>query len=167
MLHDVADRELENLVEMLWGEASGGGSLGPMFVEGLSLALLGLVNSRYSQRQPQGRAEPGKLSPRDAKRVRAAIEAQLGDSLSIEKLAELLSMSPYYFSRTFKATFGQSPHAFVLDQRVDAACRALRSDKDRPIAEIANAVGFSSQSHLTETFRRRLGTTPARWRIET
>ncbi|MCY1553962.1 Exoenzyme S synthesis regulatory protein ExsA [compost metagenome] len=73
-------------------------------------------------------------------------------------------MSPYLFAKMFKATFGRPPHAFILEQRIEAATRVLRTQRDRPLAEIANAFGFSSQAHFTEAFRRRTGTTPARWR---
>jgi len=73
-------------------------------------------------------------------------------------------MSPNHFSRVFNATFGQSPHAYVVEQRLEVACGALRQEADRSIAYIASGLGLSSQSHFTEVFRRRIGTTSAWWR---
>jgi AraC family transcriptional regulator len=40
----------------------------------------------------------------------------------------------------------------------------LRHQPERSLADVASGCGFSSQSHFSEVFRRRLGTTPARWR---
>ena len=70
----------------------------------------------------------------------------------------------YHFSRAFKAATGKSPYAFALGRRVLRARQLVFTEM--PLGDIALAVGFSSQSHLTEHFRRSLGVTPGRIRRE-
>ena len=79
-------------------------------------------------------------------------------------MATELGLSPQHFARLFKASFSTTPHSFVQAQRIDAALGALRRDRAMPIAAIAAACGFSSQSHMTELMRRRVGLTPSQVR---
>lgn len=162
--YELFDPTVSNLVNALWNEAVDASPVGRRYVEGLTLALVGLLSERYSATPPKQAARTGKFGARDTERLRAVITEQLSDDLPISRLAASLSMSPYLFAKMFKATFGRPPHAFILEQRIEAATRVLRTQRDRPLAEIANAFGFSSQAHFTEAFRRRTGTTPARWR---
>lgn len=67
------------------------------------------------------------------------------------------------FARRFKATTGQTPYGYVLERRLIRA-ESLLADSDRPLGDIALAVGFSSQSHFTATFRRMRVITPRAWR---
>lgn len=91
------------------------------------------------------------------------IDANLDGDLSLEALARLSGVLTHQFARAFKRRVGQSPHHYVLGRRIDAA-RALLLTTSHPIAEIAYATGFSSQSHMTTTFRREIGATPAQVR---
>ncbi|WP_419178011.1 helix-turn-helix domain-containing protein [Caballeronia sordidicola] len=58
---------------------------------------------------------------------------------------------------------GQTPHQYILAQRIQRAQRMLREDHET-FAEIAIACGLSSQAHMTASFHRVLGTTPGRYR---
>jgi AraC family transcriptional regulator len=110
-----------------------------------------------------GAAEAGQLSRARFHRVERVVRARLGTDLSLDDLAGAVGLSKYHFSRRFKRRTGQSPYQFVIYERVRAARRRLRKTT-QPLAQIALAVGFSSQSHLTRTFRRHVGTTPGRYR---
>lgn len=70
--------------------------------------------------------------------------------------------APLHRLRHFRDTVGMTPHAFVIERRIDRAEALLLSGE--AIATVACRCGFSSQSHLTSAFRTRRGTTPARWR---
>jgi AraC family transcriptional regulator len=107
-----------------------------------------------------GRERP--LSARVVQLVAEYIDAHLAERVRVGELAAIAGLSSFHFSRAFKRTTGQSPYAFALGRRVIRA-RELLSTK-LPLAEIALAVGFASQSHLTEHFRRRIGVTPGRIR---
>lgn len=93
------------------------------------------------------------------------IHACLDESLSLERLAGLVHMSPRHFSRVFKDTTGLSPHQYILRARVKRA-EYLLLHTDVPIAEVARIVGFYSQSHLNRHLKRALGLTPRQLRVK-
>jgi AraC family transcriptional regulator len=97
------------------------------------------------------------------KRLIDFIEENLDRDLSLEVMAADAEVSPLYLPRAFKAAVGQSPHQYVLQRRIQKA-RSLLTNTDSPIADIALAVGFSSQSHLSNWFRRLVGVSPASYR---
>ncbi len=140
---------------------SDGGNL--LYLESV-VALLGVHVLRHAS--GTAKRHVGGPPPRAAKEVREAvqyIDAGLARRLSLSEMADVAGMGIYEFSRCFKTVVGTSPHRYVLKRRVERA-RELLATTDRPIADIAYAVGFSSQSHMTDTFRRLLDTTPGRYR---
>lgn len=88
------------------------------------------------------------------------IDANLEGDLAIENLAGLAGVSSHQLSRAFKSSVGVSPHSYVIQRRTDAA-RELLLNENYPLADIAFATGFSSQSHMTTAFKKVLGITPA------
>jgi AraC family transcriptional regulator len=93
------------------------------------------------------------------------IDANLDADLSLEALARLSGVLTHQFVHAFKHKVGEAPHHYVLSRRIEAA-RVLLGKTESPIADIAYATGFSSQSHMTTTFTRELGTTPAQIRSQ-
>jgi AraC-like DNA-binding protein len=91
------------------------------------------------------------------------IKGRLGDRLSLDDLAAVTRLSRSHFARAFKATFDQTPHAYLTEQRITAAQLAMVSD-DRPLSEIALACGFADQAHFTRAFRKVVGRPPHLWR---
>jgi AraC family transcriptional regulator len=92
-------------------------------------------------------------------RVIDYIHTRLDQDLSLTQLAEVINVSPTYFASLFKCATGISPHQYVLQQRVERA-KMMLAKTDLAIADIALQVGFSSQSHLTQQFKRFTGMTP-------
>lgn len=90
------------------------------------------------------------------------IQENLEASICLSQLAGVAALSPIHFARQFKRTAGQSPYQYLLNARVTAAKRMLRSSLS--IAEIAFRCGFAHQEHLTRTFRKLTGTTPGAYR---
>ncbi|MDX2216883.1 MAG: AraC family transcriptional regulator [Oculatellaceae cyanobacterium bins.114] len=87
------------------------------------------------------------------------IHEHLAQELSVSAIAALAQMSPYHFSRLFKQATGRSPYHYILHRRVEQAQVLLRQG-ELAIAEVAYAVGFANQSHLTRQCKRILGLTP-------
>jgi AraC-like DNA-binding protein len=87
------------------------------------------------------------------------IHTHLDQDLSLVEIAKVINISPTYFASLFKRAIGISPHQYVIQQRVERA-KVMLSKTDLAIADIALQVGFSSQSHLTQQFKRRTGMTP-------
>lgn len=91
------------------------------------------------------------------------VHANLAADLSAARLARRAEVSLAHFSRIFRDAMGVSPHQYVLAARLDLA-RRLLTRSTLPISRIAGECGFSSQSHLTSSFRAAHSTTPARYR---
>jgi len=92
--------------------------------------------------------------------ARALIEARYGEALSAAELAGAARMGLSRFYERFRNATGETPAEYLARTRLDRAGELLR-ETAMPLAEIALAVGFSDQSALTRSFRRRRGTTPA------
>ena len=103
------------------------------------------------------------LAPATMKRVIEYIETNLAEKIRIEDLAELAGLSRSHFSRAFQSATGQSPQDFLIQRRLCEARNRLTGTA-QTISEIAYASGFSSQSHLTKTFKKQLGLTPGQYR---
>jgi AraC family transcriptional regulator len=78
-------------------------------------------------------------------------------------LAEEAGLSPYHFSKAFKASLGVPPWRYVTERRIHRA-KELLLDRCRSITEIAHDLGFSSHSHFTDVFRKKTGRAPSRFR---
>ena len=65
----------------------------------------------------------------------------------------------------FKRTMGAAPHRYVLERRMDRAKEMLRSS-GASLVDISLSLGFCSQSHFTNTFRRMVGATPGEFRMQ-
>ncbi|MCI0714320.1 MAG: AraC family transcriptional regulator [Chloroflexi bacterium] len=87
----------------------------------------------------------------------------LHQKLPLELLAKQVDFSPYHFARLFRETTGESPHQFVLRQRISHA-KFLLSSTGLSIAQIAVECGFANPGHLTQTFKRYVGLTPSEYR---
>lgn len=92
------------------------------------------------------------------------IHEHLSDNLSAGFLAELAHVSLAHFRRLFTEATGEPPNRYVMAARLEQA-RTLLTQTSLPISQIALDCGFSSQSHLTASFRVAHGATPATFRI--
>ena len=97
------------------------------------------------------------------KRVLDHIANHYGQTITLETMAMQAGISPFYFSRLFKQTIGQSPYQFVMAYRVEQAKKML-SDLTQPMIDIAHACGFSDQAHFSRVFKQMQGITPKHWR---
>ncbi len=128
----------------------------------LALAeVFAVLRNRSASPRPSGVRTS--LSPQRLQSVTQFIEANLGRDLPIAEIAGVVGLSPFHFSRCFKAAVGISPGAFLRRRRIERASM-LRVDTDRDIAQLAYSCGFSSQSHFTGAFRRETGESPGRYR---
>lgn len=131
------------------------------YLEALVDAMVARLASRRSVWTRRA-ALPGPES--DAIRAALAhIDAHLAQPLTVAELAAAAGLSRHHFSRVFKAVTGSAPHAYLVQRRVQRA-RELIEGSDLPLADVALQTGFSSQAHMTDAFRQRLGVSPARLR---
>lgn len=99
------------------------------------------------------------LSRPDLRTVLRRIEDDLSGPLRLSDLAQMIDMSPFHFSRVFKAEIGETPARYVLRRRTERAVEMIRMS-DATLAEIAFRTGFSSQSHMTRQVKTLTGLTP-------
>ncbi len=83
--------------------------------------------------------------------------------LPIRKLARIAQVSEAHFIRTFRATFGESPHRYLQRRRIERAMFLLRTT-ERGITDICFDVGFSSLGTFGRTFHDIVGETPTAFR---
>ena len=81
----------------------------------------------------------------------------------MKDLAAHLCLSYTHFGRSFRVSFGLSPHRYVMHRRIELA-QTLMLTTPADLSEIALTCGMSDQSHLTRVFRRIVGDTPRAWR---
>jgi AraC family transcriptional regulator len=93
------------------------------------------------------------------------VHDNLAGDLSAARLAALADVSLAHFSRIFRDAMGVPPHRYVLAARLDFA-RKLLSQSTWPISRVAEECGFSSQSHMTASFRSAHSVTPAEYRAQ-
>ncbi len=96
-------------------------------------------------------------------RARDAMDRAYAAPLDIPSLARVSHVSPAHFIRTFRATFGETPHRYLQRRRVERAMFLLR-ETERSVTEICLDVGFSSLGTFSRTFHDIVGETPIAYR---
>jgi AraC family transcriptional regulator len=160
-VHELFDDRVSRITLELAEEALNGLPNGRLYMQGLCLALLGMLDAHYTVGRPVRLAGgAGQLGSAEQKRLIDLVHAQLAADLSLTRLADEVGLSTYHFVRVFKATFGTTPHRYVLERRLEAVAEVIRRETRTSIADIALAHGFASQAHMTALFRQRFGVTP-------
>ena len=109
---------------------------------------------RYAPPPPEQR-----LTRDTLRRAVRFVHDYIDTKLTWDDIADAIGMDRYAFGRRFKLTTGITPHQYVIRCRLRRAMRLLARD-ELTLADIALEVGVSCQSHLTNLFRKHLGTTP-------
>ncbi|MFI7598764.1 helix-turn-helix domain-containing protein [Actinoplanes sp. NPDC049681] len=98
-------------------------------------------------------------------RARDAMDRDYAEPLDVAALARIAHVSPAHFARTFRATFGETPHRYLQRRRVERSMFLLR-ESDRSITDICFEVGFGSPGTFSRTFRDIVGRSPRQYRRE-
>jgi transcriptional regulator GlxA family with amidase domain len=96
-------------------------------------------------------------------RARDAMDRDYAKALDIDALARIAFSSPAHFSRTFRSTFGETPHRYLQRRRVERAM-ALLVQTDLPVTDICFDVGFNSLGTFSRTFNDIVGESPSSFR---
>jgi len=96
-------------------------------------------------------------------RARDAMDRDFARPLDVAAVAAVAHVSPAHFSRQFRATFGETPHAYLRRRRAERAMELLR-ETDRSVTDICFDVGFASLGTFSRTFREIVGESPSAYR---
>lgn len=109
---------------------------------------------------PAGRPDRG--SHPGLMRAAQFIHDHCAEALKLEDICSAAQLSPSYLSRAFKRHYGMTPHAFLVNRRIQFARRQLREGK--LIADVALDSGFADQAHFQRAFKQHLAATPGQYR---
>src|ERR1041384_567877 len=96
-------------------------------------------------------------------RARDAMDRAYAEPLDVPALARIAHVSEAHFTRTFRATFGETPHRYLQRRRVERSMFMLRETR-RSVTDICLDVGFSSLGTFSRTFRDIVGQSPTVYR---
>jgi AraC family transcriptional regulator len=135
---------------------------------GRYLEALGVVLVHELMRINEGRhgAEAnikGGLAGWQQQKAVAYIEQHLGEPISLAELAQMVGLSPWYFCRAFRQSFGIPPQRYQLSQRIERA-KTLLAKRAASVTDVGLSVGYNDASAFCTAFRRVTGLTPRVYR---
>lgn len=128
--------------------------------QSLMLEFVSQLFSMYATPRSAGRS--AKPETKAVRTVRTYLEAHYAENISIDTLAQMVGLSPFYLIRSFHQQMGLPPHRYQRHWQLLQAKRSLHTFK--PLSEIAVEHGFYDQSHLNRHFKRAFGITPGQYR---
>ena len=158
-----ADSRLSALVAAAHAEMVAGFPSGRLFLDSVEQAMaVALVNGHAVRHRPVQLYRGGLGSAR-LRRINELIQAKMEDDLSLDEMAQSVGLSTAHFARMFRKSTGETPHQFVLRQRVERAKAMLRAP-DARVLEVAVACGFKTQQHFAQVFRELCRVSPTEYR---
>jgi len=165
------DPVVSNIAGVLAREVVRGDVGGKLYAESLANILSVHLLRHYSSRTGVAIAPDDRAVPPPSHRSRAVadaiafMQAHYARDVKLDDVAAAVHLSPFHLARLFKQVTGASPHQYLVQVRVNAARSLLSAGSgQRSLAEVAAAVGFADQSHLTRQFKRHFGVTPSQVR---
>jgi AraC family transcriptional regulator len=144
-------------------ELASGGLCSRLYIDSLITTLAIRLLRQYSAKEQLVREYTDGLSKHKLEQVSEYIDEHLMENISLKELAAVVEMSPHYFTSLFKQSTGLSAYQYVIHRRMEQA-KQLLCRQSLSIVEVAQEVGFQSQSHFSNVFRKYVGTTPRIYR---
>ena len=162
---NLVDARLGALVESVNAERIAGFPSGRLFLDSVEQALAVALVNGYAVRHRLKQTHRGGLGCARLRRIKEFVDAKMEDELTLSEMAQSVELSRAHFARMFRKSTGESPHQFVLRQRIERAMTMLRSD-DARVVDVAVACGFKTQQHFARVFRHVCGVSPTDYRLE-
>jgi len=161
----MVDVRLAALVKAVNAERIAGFPSGRLFLDSIEQAIAAALVDAFRGRSRSVLALRGGLGPARLRTIQELVHAKIEDELSLIEMAESVELSPAHFSRMFRESTGETPHQFVLRNRIERAKEMLRARGAR-VLDVAVACGFKTQQHFARVFRRLCGASPTEYRQE-
>jgi AraC family transcriptional regulator len=155
--HPSIARGLEELCQ----EAQDPDATFDMLAEGWAIQTMAHLH-RMGGARPDEHAKGG-LSANSLRRLNEYVAENLDRAISLADLSSVTGLSKRHFIRAFGESAGQTPHRYLVSQRIERA-KQLLADSSHSITEIGLAVGFSHAQHFSNKFKALTGLTPSKYR---
>lgn len=162
MLLAARNERLAQLITMIEAEVRAPGFASDLMIDGLMRAVASIL-ARREGAADEAEAQRVHLTLPKLARVKDYVEARLDADITLADMARVAGLSPFHFSRVFKLATGETPYQFLSTRRLMQARKLLHEGR-MPLAELALACGFASQSHFTAAFTKAMGLSPGRYR---
>ena len=158
-----AEPRLSAMVAAVHTEMVAGFPSGRLFLDSVEQAMaVSLVNGHAVRHRPV-QIYRGGLGSARLRRIKELVDAKLEFDLSLDEMAQAVGLSTAHFARMFRKSTGDTPHQFVLRQRLKRAKAMLRAP-DARVLDVAVACGFKTQQHFAQAFRDVWGVSPTEYR---
>ena len=158
-----ADSRLSALVSAAHAEMVTGFPSGRLFLDSVEQAMAVALVSGHTIRHRPVRIYRGGLGSARLRRVKELVHAKMEDDFSLDEMAQAVGLSTAHFARMFRKSTGQTPHQFVLRQKIERAKAMLRAP-DARVLDVAVACGFKTQQHFAQVFRDVCRVSPTEYR---
>jgi AraC family transcriptional regulator len=158
-----SESRLSALVAAAHAEMVAGFPSGRLFLDSIEQAMAITLVNRHAVRHRPVQVYKGGLGSARLRRIKELVHAKMEDDLSLDELAQSVGLSTAHFARMFRKSTGETPHQFVLRQRVERAKAMLRAPGAR-VLDVAVACGFKTQQHFAQVFCDISGVSPTQYR---
>jgi AraC family transcriptional regulator len=158
-----ADPRLSGMVAAVHAEMVAGFPSGRLFLDSVEQAMAVTLVNGHAVRHRPAQTYRGGLGSARLRRIKELVHARMEDDLSLDEMAQSVGLSTAHFARMFRKSTGETPHQFVLRQRLERAKAMLRAP-DARVLDVAVACGFKTQQHFAQAFRDLWGASPTDYR---
>lgn len=157
------DPMISNLMECLIPAFESPDTTSRLFLDQLMITMLVHMSSVHAYRPIEFRSRRGGLAPWQERRVKELLLANMSGNIGLDQLAAECGVSRAHLARSFKASTGWSPMAWLQQQRLERASDLLLTST-LSVSEIAHRCSFADQSHFSKVFTRSYCVSPGEWR---
>ena len=162
-LSEIEDLFLKDVLLKLCKELTCCGKGSYRYVDSLCQALMVHIIRSYTSYREKPVNKIERLPEFKFKQVLTYINLNLSMEITLLQLSSLVGLSPFYFSRIFKATTGLAPYRYITKLRMEHSQRLLL-ETELPIIHICLEVGISNPSHFSTFFKQYSGVSPSIYR---